>query len=158
MKKRCYIVSNRNYHNYGGRGIKICKEWLNNHRAFEEWAYDNGYKSGLTIDRINPDKDYCPDNCRWITLSENSKWTRRTYRIWINNYCNTARGWSLTVHKSRNWFSTHRHRKGYDYAYQRLLEEIEKLGGIKKVMGVEEEPDISRILEDIESDCLEVDP
>ena len=53
--------------------IKVCDEWRNNYLIFEKWALENGYQKGLTIDRINPDDDYKPSNCRWITRSENSK-------------------------------------------------------------------------------------
>ena len=71
MKRRCYNVNNPKYHNYGGRGIGVCEEWLD-FRTFESWALKNGYVKGLSIDRIDNDGDYAPENCRWITLGENS--------------------------------------------------------------------------------------
>jgi hypothetical protein len=72
MKERCYNTKNPKYHLYGRKGIKICDEWLNDYSMFEQWAYENGYNDGLSIDRIDSNKDYCPENCRWITLGENS--------------------------------------------------------------------------------------
>lgn len=67
MKQRCLNQNNKDYHNYGGRGITICQEWQDNFINFYNWAIDNGYKenSGLSIDRINVNKGYCPENCRW---------------------------------------------------------------------------------------------
>lgn len=74
MKVRCYNPNNPHYKWYGGRGIKICDEWLGKEGAirFIEWAKANGYRDDLSIDRIDPDKDYSPDNCRWISAADNS--------------------------------------------------------------------------------------
>lgn len=65
MKSRCYSINNTSYENYGGRGIKLCDEWLKGFDFFREWAFKNGYKENLTIDRINSDRNYEPNNCRW---------------------------------------------------------------------------------------------
>ena len=72
IKARCLNPNCPAYPKYGARGIQICNEWVDSYSAFEAWAYENGYRTGLTIDRIDPSKNYCPENCRWITLSENS--------------------------------------------------------------------------------------
>lgn len=71
MKKRCYNPNQKTYGYYGGRGIKVCNEWINNPIAFVNWSEANGYKQGLTIDRINTNGNYEPNNCRWVTLKEN---------------------------------------------------------------------------------------
>lgn len=71
MKSRCYNENNSAYKNYGGRGITICDEWLNDPSAFFSWASENGYSQSLQIDRIDNDKGYSPENCRFVTLLEN---------------------------------------------------------------------------------------
>lgn len=69
MMERCYHPKCRKYEQYGGRGIKICEEW-HNINAFAEWVKTSGYEKGLSIDRINVNGDYCPENCRWATSKE----------------------------------------------------------------------------------------
>ena len=70
--QRCFNSSNPSYVKYGGRGISVCDEWRSSYDSFRMWALENGYREGLTIDRIDSDGNYEPDNCRWITLNENS--------------------------------------------------------------------------------------
>lgn len=80
IKTRCNNPNAPNYKFYGGKGIAICDEWGGDFQTFYEWAMDNGYKDDLTIDRINSDLDYSPENCRWITQSENA--TRANMKRW----------------------------------------------------------------------------
>ena len=72
IKGRCLRKTHPKYHRYGGRGIKVCDDWLDINK-FAEWSLSNGWKEGLTIDRIDNDGDYCPENCQWISASENSR-------------------------------------------------------------------------------------
>lgn len=88
MKDRCYNPNNHAYPLYGGRGIKICDEWLNDITKFIEWAYDNGYndnksKVEQSIDRINVDGDYEPSNCRWANKGVQNYNKRDTKRVFI---------------------------------------------------------------------------
>lgn len=73
MKGRCYRPSMGCYKNYGGRGIKVCDEWLQDFIHFYEWAMANGYTDAMTIERKDNNKDYCPDNCTFIPQPEQSR-------------------------------------------------------------------------------------
>lgn len=70
MRDRCTNTRSTGYRYYGAKGVKVCEEWNSSFIFFHEWAINNGYKEGLSIDRINPFGNYEPNNCRWVTLSE----------------------------------------------------------------------------------------
>ncbi len=94
MKDRCNNPHNRSYRNYGGRGIYVCNEWQNDYGAFMTWAYNSGYQEGLSIDRINNDGPYSPDNCRWATRVEQQNNTRLNRYIEFNGECKTISEWA----------------------------------------------------------------
>ena len=84
MKQRCCNKNDKNYKNYGGRGITVCDEWKDVNNFFE-WAIANGYQENLEIDRIDNNKGYFPENCRWATRQEQMNNTRKTHNIFICN-------------------------------------------------------------------------
>ena len=77
MKSRCENPNREKFKDYGGRGIEICDEWHDSW-SFVKWALTNGYQKGLQIDRIDNNKGYSPDNCRWVTPKQNSRNRRNT--------------------------------------------------------------------------------
>lgn len=95
MKNRCYYEHDRHYKNYGGRGIKICDEWLNDFESFYNWSIENGYNDYLTIDRIDNNKDYEPSNCRWASSLLQANNLKRTIRIEYYGETHTLTEWSF---------------------------------------------------------------
>ena len=93
MKGRCNNPNDRSYHNYGGRGISVCKEW-NTFEAFQKWALGNGYSESLWIDRIDNDKGYSPDNCRWSTPKEQQNNKRTCRYITIDGVTKSLTMWA----------------------------------------------------------------
>jgi hypothetical protein len=85
MLSRCHRKSHRNFPLYGGRGIIVCDEWRQSFATFVEWAKDNGYQSGLQIDRIDNYKGYSPDNCRFVTPLINASNKRKRETPMRNN-------------------------------------------------------------------------
>lgn len=93
MRKRCLDKNSKDYHNYGARGITVCDDWANSYISFQDWALKNGYTKGLSLDRINNDKQYCPKNCRWATRSQQNNNTRRTKKIKYQGKTQTLTEW-----------------------------------------------------------------
>lgn len=93
MKARCYNIQDQAYNNYGGRGIKMCDEWKNDFMTFHDWAMENGYNDTLTIDRIDVDGNYSPDNCRWATRKQQARNRRSNLNYTINGVTHCLKEW-----------------------------------------------------------------
>lgn len=93
IKQRCYNPNHEGYKYYGARGIKMCDEWKDNSDSFCEWAYANGYKAGMSIERIDTDGNYEPDNCTFIPIEEQPKNRRTTHFITIGDRTLTYSDW-----------------------------------------------------------------
>lgn len=97
MKDRCYNFNSKDYKYYGNRGIKICQEWLNNETGvdnFYNWAITNRYREDLTIDRIDVNGNYEPENCRWVNSKTQARNTRKNRKIEYNGESKTLSEWS----------------------------------------------------------------
>lgn len=94
MRRRCNCQNSNAYKYYGGRGISVCKEWANDFSKFREWAIANGYREGLSIDRIDVNGNYEPQNCRWTTAKEQANNQRNTLRIEYKNKTKILHEWA----------------------------------------------------------------
>ena len=94
MKARCFRKTCQKYKDYGARNITVCEEWKNDFKAFNDWAITNGYKEGLTIERIDVNGNYEPSNCKWITREEQAKNKRSNIFIEFNNETHCLKEWA----------------------------------------------------------------
>lgn len=101
MKARCNNPNSLKYHLYGGRGISVCDEWQHNFQTFYDWAMANGYKDGLSIDRINVNGNYEPSNCRWATVKEQANNRRTNTFVSFKGETHTVSEWSEILGISR---------------------------------------------------------
>lgn len=103
MKARCYNKNHKSFKDYGGRGIKICDEWLNDYVSFFNWSIENGYNDTLTIDRINNDSNYEPENCRWVPMKVQNRNKSNCHFITYENETHCLTEWSeilgIPIHK-----------------------------------------------------------
>lgn len=121
MRKRCYRPTSNCYKNYGGRGITVCDEWMgkDGQKNFYEWAIANGYRKGLTIDRINNDGNYTPENCRWATIKTQAYNRSTNSYITIKGKTQTVAEWADEIGISRGAMQN---RLRYGWSEDRLLE------------------------------------
>ena len=108
MKQRCYNPKNHDYKSYGERGIIVCDEWFD-YCCFRDWAIENGYSDELTIDRIDNNKGYFPNNCRWTTQKNQSRNKRNTRYLTMDGETKSLAEWvDITgIHKSTIRYRIH---------------------------------------------------
>lgn len=111
---RCYDVNNDQYKDYGGRGICVCEDWRNDFQSFFDWATANGYSDDLTIDRVNVNGDYTPNNCRWATRKTQANNTRRNALYTYNGKTKTIAEWSAETGVNYNTLRARLRRYGWD--------------------------------------------
>lgn len=113
IKHRCNNPHDTRYYRYGGRGIKMCEEWEKSFVSFFKWAMANGYKDDLSIDRIDNDKGYFPENCRWSTAKEQSNNRSTNVKIKIGNAVKTVTEWCEIFELDLNTVLARYSRSGY---------------------------------------------
>ena len=123
MKRRCYNKQNARYDRYGGRGITVCDEWLNNFQSFYDWAISNGYSDDLTIDRIDNDGNYEPSNCRWSTAKEQCNNRGSNINITIGNATKSLMCWCEIFNVDYKKVYARYKRNGYE-GIDRVLNDI----------------------------------
>lgn len=112
IKYRCNNQNATGYKNYGGRGIGVCHEWESSFESFYKWAMSNGYNDDLSIERIDYNKGYCPENCKWIPLGEQPRNRRNTRTLTYNGITKTFQEWADDIGiKYATLYS--RYRKGW---------------------------------------------
>ena len=118
MKERCYKKYCKDYKNYGQRNIIMCDEWKNDFVKFYEWALNNNYKENLTIDRIDVNGNYEPDNCRWSTIEEQANNMRSNHLLTFNNKTQTMSQWAKEYNMSKYLLQ---HRIALNWSVERAL-------------------------------------
>lgn len=97
IKDRCFNQNNKNYFRYGGRGIGMCSEWVNDYEVFRNWALNNGYKKGLTIDRVDVNDGYNPNNCRWANWYTQANNRRNSHYLTFEGETRTISEWARVL-------------------------------------------------------------
>ena len=122
IKQRCYNPQNQHYFNYGGRGITMCVSWYNNFMLFYQWSKLNGYADNLTIDRIDVNGNYSPENCRWVTRAIQNLNRRSNRLITYKGKTQTLKEWA----------------KEYNMNYDKLRWRLDNWKDLDKVFMLEE--------------------
>lgn len=140
IKSRCYNKNDNSYKLYGGRGIKMCDEWLDSYSSFKAWAMNNGFDTNakgheLSIDRINVDSDYCPENCRWVDPKTQANNTRSNFYIIINGEKKTITEWGRKYNLDPS--TIRRRYKKYGMRGTDLLKPLDKKMVIPNIIFVE---------------------
>lgn len=117
MRQRCNYKYNKCYNQYGGRGIKVYSDWKS-FQNFYNWSVKNGYRDGLSIDRIDNDKGYSPDNCRWVTPIEQAHNKRNVKEITYNGETHCLTEWARITGKCRKTIS---YRLAHGYSTEQAL-------------------------------------
>lgn len=140
MRQRCKNKNTDAFEYYGGRGISVCDEWDKSFDAFYQWAIDNGYGEKLTIDRINVNGNYTPDNCKWSTIKEQNNNRRNNRVLCFNGVSKTVTEWAEEVGIDARTISHRILRDGW--TIENALTVTPKRGNrIKKTQEVEHETD-----------------
>lgn len=119
MKNRCYNRKTPRYKDYGGRGITVCDEWKNDFKAFYDWSMLHDYADNLTIDRIDNNGNYTPSNCRWVTVADQNRNSRKCDFITYHGETHCLKEWCeiLSLH-----YGSVLSRKRYGWSVERMFE------------------------------------
>lgn len=137
MKQRCFNKNAKRYSQYGGRGITVCEEWKNDFMSFYDWAMANGYNDNLTIDRIDVNGNYEPNNCKWATNKEQQNNRQHHFLITYKGITKNLQEWCEEVGLSRD--NLYRRLVKYKWSVEKALNtpvlnkyEVSKIGNLAK--------------------------
>lgn len=119
MRNRCTKPTNKRWRHYGGRGIKICDEWLSSFEEFYKWAIANGYQSNLTLDRSDNNGDYCPTNCRWVNWTVQARNRQNTNLVSYKGKTQVLMEWANELNINLNTLQTRIYQ--YKWSVERAL-------------------------------------
>lgn len=105
MRTRCNNPNSKSYKDYGAKGVSVCSEWQTDFLSFYQWSMANGYAEDLTIDRIDYNGNYCPENCRWVTIAEQARNTRSNRWVTINGETRILSDWAKIIGINRKTLS-----------------------------------------------------
>lgn len=114
MKRSCYAPKSRQYKNVGSKGIEVFDDWVDNYENFKKWALENGYEDGLVIDRIDTDKDFTPDNTKFVTFRERWNNSVSAHTIKYKGDVDTLSGWAKKLGVSKQALSSRIKKLGND--------------------------------------------
>ena len=120
MKTRCYNSNRHQFKDWGGRGITVCAEWINDYFAFRDWALAHGYRDDLTIDRVNNNLGYSPDNCEWIPFAKQMRNQRTNHLITAFGETKTMSDWAEDP-RCKVIYTTLRRRMGFRWNAERAI-------------------------------------
>lgn len=125
IKKRCYYKNHKAYKEYGERGITVCEEWLNDFQAFHDWAMANGYnenapKGQCTIDRINNNGNYEPNNCKWVSMKEQARNKRNNKIITYNGISKCLVEWAEDMNLNAKYLGGQIRKYGVEKVFSTL--------------------------------------
>lgn len=106
IKRRCYNKNDKAYKHYGERGVTICEQWKDDFSSFYNWATKNGYTDELSIDRIDNNGNYCPENCRWVTAKEQNRNYSRNHNITFNGITMCITDWDKKIGRYKGYIYT----------------------------------------------------
>lgn len=130
MKSRCYNPNDTTYHNYGARGISVCEGWIQDFTSFRNWSLENGYAEDLSIDRIDNDGDYCPENCRWTDVFTQVNNSRHNHFVVLGGEKHTITEWSRIFEVNVKTFSYWVKKDSSEEAILNRLEKYRKKKGL----------------------------
>lgn len=114
MRKRCENKNFIEFYNYGGRGISVCNEWTRSFESFRDWSLTNGYEENLSIDRIDTNGNYCPENCRWADAITQANNTRRNNLATFCGETKTVKEWSRVLNIPYQTLMSRLHKLNWD--------------------------------------------
>lgn len=119
MRQRCNDINHKSYKNYGAKGIYVCTEWNNCFEEFANWSFNNGYKKGLSLDRIDNSKGYCPSNCRWVNWKTQCNNRKSNIIIKYDGKEKTLKEWQEILNFDYDLVNQRIHR--YNYSFEEAI-------------------------------------